>query len=144
MVSFPPDNGTNGDGCRLVGAGTGHDLRLAGTADILGNLTGTINGLTAAGLATLFTVNSTKLYADAVTGSPVKEIGNILNRVMTESYAADGAAMTPAQALYEICQLLEERTISGTTLTIKKRDGVTTAFELTLDAVPPTTQTRSS
>lgn len=69
---------------------------------------------------------------------------NLLTQVMTEDYAADGAAMTPAQALYEICQLLEERSISGTTLTIKKRDGITTAFELTLDTVPPTTQTRSS
>ena len=64
---------------------------------------------------------------------------------LTEAYAADGAAFTGAQAMYEICQLLEERTLSGTTMTVKKRDGSTTAFTLTINsATAPTTQTRST
>ena len=63
---------------------------------------------------------------------------------MTEAYAADGAAATPAQALYEILAFLEERTISGTTITCKKRDGSTTALTLTMNsATQPTSTTRS-
>lgn len=45
-----------------------------GLARIVGDLAGTVDGLSAAGLATLFAVDSTKTYADAVTGSVVKEI----------------------------------------------------------------------
>jgi hypothetical protein len=65
---------------------------------------------------------------------------------MTEAYAADGAAITPAQALHMIWALLSERSIASTTLTAKKLDGSTTAMTFTLDsAVPPiTSQTRST
>jgi hypothetical protein len=59
---------------------------------------------------------------------------------MTESYAADGVVPTPEQALQMILQRLIEFQISGTTITVKKRDGSTTAFTLTLDsATSPTT-----
>jgi hypothetical protein len=64
---------------------------------------------------------------------------------LTESYAADGATVTPAQALYMIKQMLQEMAISGTTMTIKKLDGSTTAMTLTLnDAVNPTSITRAT
>lgn len=64
---------------------------------------------------------------------------------MTESYAALGAAMTPAQALHEIRALLAERSISSVTLTAKKIDGTTTAATYTLDdATNPSAQTRAS
>ncbi len=64
---------------------------------------------------------------------------------MTESYAADGAAMTPEQALYMIWAMLSEKSISGTTLTVKKLDGSTTAMQFTLDdGTSPTSITRSS
>jgi hypothetical protein len=65
---------------------------------------------------------------------------------LTEGYAADGAAFTLEQALYEIAQQLEEKSVSGTTVTIKKRDGTTTAMVLTLspDGTNPTAITRSS
>ena len=70
---------------------------------------------------------------------------DILSQALTESYADDGAAFTAAQALYEICQLLEERNLSGTTLIVKKRDGSTTALTLTIDsATTPTMQTRAT
>lgn len=63
---------------------------------------------------------------------------------MTESYNADGAAPTPAQALMVIMQMLTEMNISDTTMTIKKLDG-TNAFTLTLDsATSPTSLTRAS
>lgn len=64
---------------------------------------------------------------------------------MTESYAALHAAPTAIQALFGILQVLNERNLSGTTLTIKKVDGSTTAETFTLDsATTPTTQTRAT
>lgn len=64
---------------------------------------------------------------------------------VAESYAADGAAPTPVQALLFIQQALTEFAISGTIWTIKKLDGSTTAAVLTLDSgATPTSVTRSS
>lgn len=64
---------------------------------------------------------------------------------MTESYAADGAAPTPAQALFLIQQHLTEFSIVVTTWTTKKLDGTTTAATFTLnDASAPTSMTRAS
>jgi len=62
---------------------------------------------------------------------------------MTESYASDGAAMTPAQALYMILCSVSEFSISSTAITGKKLDGSTTAMTWTLnDATSPTSRTR--
>jgi hypothetical protein len=64
---------------------------------------------------------------------------------MTESYSADGAAPTLAQALFLIQQQLGDFAISGTTLTVKKIDGSTTAATFTLnDATTPTAETRAT
>lgn len=64
---------------------------------------------------------------------------------MTESYASDGSAPTIAQALFAIQQFLQERAVSGTTLTVKKLDGSTSAMTFTLDsASEPTSITRAS
>ena len=64
---------------------------------------------------------------------------------LTEAYAADGAAATPAQLLYMILQTVAEFGISGTTLTVKKLDGATTAMVFTLsDAINPVSRTRAS
>lgn len=65
---------------------------------------------------------------------------------MTEAYPVDGQAgvSTPA-ALYAILQVLTEFSRSGTTITVKKRDGTTTAFTLTLDSsTTPTSATQAS
>lgn len=64
---------------------------------------------------------------------------------VTESYNTDGAAPTPVQALMLILQSLTEVSISGTSMTIKKLDGSTTAATLTLNsATTPTSKTRAS
>ena len=55
-------------------------------------------------------------------------------RALTEAYAADGAAPTVAQALFAIQQFLQERAVSGTTVTVKKLDGSTTAMTFTMDS----------
>jgi hypothetical protein len=72
-------------------------------------------------------------------------LNTLLTTAMTESYSADGATMTPAQALYELRALASEFSISGTTMTVKKADGSTTAFTLTLDSsTAPTSITRAT
>lgn len=72
------------------------------------------------------------------------ETDALLTTAMTEAYATDGSTMTVAQALYMIYALLAEASASGTTLTIKKLDGSTTAMTFTLnDATTPTSITRS-
>lgn len=79
------------------------------------------------------------------TGMEAGAIDAILTRQLTEAYAADGAAPTLAQALFEIMQCLTEFAISGTTITVKKRDGSTTAMTFTLDsATTPTSRTRAT
>ena len=63
----------------------------------------------------------------------------------SESYAADGAVPTLAEALFMILQALDEFSISGTTITVKKLDGSTTAMTFTLDdADNPTSRTRGT
>lgn len=72
-------------------------------------------------------------------------LGATGSAALTESYAADGANATLVQLLYEIRALLSEFSISGTTLTAKKKDGSTTAATYTLDsATAPTSITRAS
>ena len=68
----------------------------------------------------------------------------ITDEQMTEAYAADGVEPTFIQALYLIQQMLTEYAITGTTLGVKKLDGVTPAVNMTLnDAAEPSSITRS-
>lgn len=63
----------------------------------------------------------------------------------TESVSADGAVPTLAQAMFELLAKLGEFSISGTTITYKKRDGTTTLFTATLDSSSsPTAITRAT
>ena len=72
-------------------------------------------------------------------------VADILTTQMTESYAADGVAPTLAQALFLIQQTIGDFTISGTTITVKKLNGSTTAATYTLDSsTAPTSRTRAS
>ena len=95
-------------------------------------------------------ITAAKIAADAITSSElaasaVTEISNaILYTALTETYASDGSTGTLAQLLYEIVQFHNERNIGSTTITVKKRDGSTTAYSLTLnDATSPTSISRS-
>ena len=74
-----------------------------------------------------------------------RDVGGIMTKQMTEAYAADGTAPTPAQALFLIMQMLTEKNVSGTIVTVKKLDGSSTAFTLTLDDDnQPTSITRAT
>jgi hypothetical protein len=69
----------------------------------------------------------------------------LLTDTIPDSYSAHGAQPTMAQALLEIRQFLQEAVVSGTTMTIRKPDGTTTAFTLTLDdASNPTSRLRGT
>ena len=73
-----------------------------------------------------------------------QQLTTLLTTAMVEDYAADGSPVSVLQALYEILQFHNEREIASTTMTVKKRDGSTTAYTLTLnDATSPTSISRS-
>lgn len=62
-----------------------------------------------------------------------------------DSYAADGSQPTIVQAILAIHQMMQEKSISGTTLTVKKPDGSTSAMTFTLDSsTAPTEITRAT
>ncbi len=68
----------------------------------------------------------------------------IFTTAQTESYASDGSAFTPAQALYMIWSSIQEFTIISTTLSSKKLDS-TEAMTWTLDdASDPTSRARAT
>jgi hypothetical protein len=79
------------------------------------------------------------------TAQTASNLSALLTTALTESYNTDGSTATAAQALYLILQRVTEFSISGTTVTIKKLDGSTTAATLTLnDATNPTSSTRAT
>jgi hypothetical protein len=66
-----------------------------------------------------------------------------MDGIIPDSVPGDGTRPTPFQALYMIQQFLFERSVSGTTLTIKKPDGTTAMLAFTLsDASAPVSITR--
>lgn len=102
--------------------------------------TGTGEVSLAAGLVTAGTVSDKTGYTLSNAG-----IDALFTRQLTESYAADGSAPTVAQALMLIQQSLGDFSISGTTLTVKKVDGATTAATFTLNSsTVPTSTTRAT
>lgn len=91
-------------------------------------------------------VNTTKVGGTSQTAGDIKAtLTALFTTALTESYNADGAAPTVAQALFLMIAFLMERSISSTTLTAKKLDGSTSAATFTLnDATTPTAITRAT
>ncbi len=104
----------------------------AWTVAITGNITGNLSG----------SVGSvTDKTGFALTASYDFAKGTV---AVTESYAANGVAPTPVQAMMAIHQMLMDFSISGTAYTVKKLDNSATAFVLTLnDATSPTATART-
>jgi len=131
-------NGSVGSVTGAVGSVTG----------AVGSVTGAVGSVTAGVTVstnsdktgyTVSTVSDKTGYSLSTTG-----IDALYTRALTESYNADGSPPTVAQALFLVMQMLTEMSISGTTMTIKKLDGTTTALTLTLnDSSAPTAVTRS-
>lgn len=121
------------------------------------DMRGTDNALLASGYTAPDNASITAILADTnelqanqgnwltATGFSTHSAADVMTTVMTESYNVDGAAATPAQALYLTMQALTEFAISGTTTTIKRLDGTTTAATLTHDdAANATSATRAT
>lgn len=92
-------------------------------------------------------IDAAAIAADAIGSSEFSNAAaaKVFTQAMTEAYAADGAAATPAQVLYFLLAALSEFSVSGTTVTLKKLDGSTAAATLTLsDATNPTSITRAT
>ncbi len=88
---------------------------------------------------------ATAIPASYGAGTAGAVLGTLLTTALTESYAADGAPATITQILYMILQSLTEKSISSTTMTVKKLDGSSTAMVFTLNsATTPTSITRSA
>ena len=62
----------------------------------------------------------------------------------TEPCCLEFVEPTIAQAVLMILQWLTEKDVSGTTMTVKKPDGSTTAMTFTLNSETPTSITRAS
>jgi hypothetical protein len=132
---------TAADNLEAAADGTGYNLGGGSivAASVTGNVGGSVGSVTGA-VGSVTTVSDKTGYALSNTG-----IDALFTRALTESYAADGAAPTVAQALCLIQQALTEFAISGTSLVVKKLDGTTTAATMTLnDATTPTSITRAS
>jgi hypothetical protein len=86
---------------------------------------------------------ATTIDANVVSASAAGVAAMFSTTAIAESYAADNTAGTVAQILYLIQQLLSELSYSGTTGTVKKIDGSTTAARVQINsATAPTSVTR--
>jgi hypothetical protein len=106
------------------------------------------NWITSAGIAAAaLNAKGDWLPASAYTTPPTAAaiVTAVLTTQMTESYSVNGVAPTLTQAVLLCMQRLTEFGISGTALTVRKLDGATTAYGLTLDsASAPTNSHRTS
>lgn len=85
------------------------------------------------------TTTNTDMVAEAPTFS------QIWTTQLTESYASDGTAPTPAQALFITMQNLQSFSFTGTTQTVRRINDSTTAATYTLDdATNPTSKERTT
>lgn len=96
-------------------------------------------------------VDSSGYVVSASLGTQAKSDVNaeVVDVIRTDTipdiYATDGAQPTITQAILEIHQFLFERSVSATTVTVRKPDGSTVAMTFTLnDASSPSAITRSS
>ena len=115
------------------------------TGNVGGNVTGSVGSVATGGI-TAASIATGAFDADALATDAVTEIvTGVLTSAMTEAYPTDGSTMTVAQALYLIAQSIGEFSVSGTTVTVKKVDGTTTAATYTLDSsTAPTSRTRAT
>jgi hypothetical protein len=122
-----------------------------GVASVQGAVVGAVGSVATGGITSNSfasgAINATVLATDAVGASQLATaaVNKIWTTQMTESYAADGTAMTPAQAFFQLWSLMSEPNIGGTVVTCKKLDGTTTSMTFNLNSsTAPTTQTRAS
>lgn len=121
------------------------------TGNIGGNVSGSVasigtGGISAASFAS-GAIDSAAIAADAIGSSELaaSAVDEILDDPLSDSIPADGTLPTVRQALYMMTQFMFERSVTSTTVTVKKVDGSTSLFTLTLnDGTTPTSITRAT
>jgi hypothetical protein len=117
------------------------EVKLTGSAHIAADVHETQPGSIHAETFDPGAIDAAALASDAVTEITT----SVLTTAMTESYRATGAAPTLAQTMFELIAHMGEASISGTTKTLKKLDGMTTAKTYTLDSsTTPTSITETT
>lgn len=86
------------------------------------------------------------MAANVITASALNTdaVAEFWTTALTESYAAEGATLTGAQALYQLISIGGDFAISGTTISCKKLDGTEALTYTTDDATNPTSRTRAT
>ena len=93
----------------------------------------------------LNTLSSFTPASTIAAASDVPSAASIIDQQLTDDIPADGTIPTVEQSLYMLYSFMMERAVSGTTVTVKKVDGSTSLFTLTLnDATDPTSITRAT
>ena len=105
----------------------------------LGTIAGYIDTEVAAIITAIAALNNVS-QAEVLT-----QVNAALTATVADSAPADGTRPSISSGVYMLVQFLLERQVSGTTVSVKKPDGSTQLFALTLDdASAPTSITRSA
>ncbi len=79
------------------------------------------------------------------TADVLSQVQSALTATVADSVPANGTRPSVSSGIYMLTQFLIERAVSGTTVSVKKPDGSTQLFALTIDdATSPTSITRSA
>jgi hypothetical protein len=120
------------------------NVTLVGTTTTNSDMRGTNSALLASGYTVPDNAGITS-NGNAISALNNITVNDVLTTQMTESYAADGTAPTLAQAIFLSMQNLQDFSFAGTTQTVRRIDGTTTAATYTLDdATAPTSKTRAT
>jgi hypothetical protein len=120
------------------------NVTLVGTTTTNSDMRGTNSALLASGYTAPDNAGITS-NGNAIGALNNISVSQVLTTQMTESYAADGTAPTLAQAIFLSMQNLQDFSFAGTTQTVRRIDGSTTAATYTLDdATAPTSKTRAT
>jgi hypothetical protein len=120
------------------------NVTLVGTTTTNSDMRGTNSALLASGYTAPDNAGITS-NGNAIGALNNISVSQVLTTQMTESYAADGTAPTLSQAIFLSMQNLQDFSFAGTTQTVRRIDGATTAATYTLDdATAPTSKTRAT
>lgn len=140
----------------ITDAKVASDVTIASVTGAVGSVTGNVGGNVVGSVGSVVgAVGSVTGAVGSVTGLTASNLdttvssratpAQILTTALTEAYAADGAAPTLAQFMFQLWSALSEFAVAGTTITAKKLDGTTTAMTFTLDdGTNPTSRTRAT
>jgi hypothetical protein len=120
------------------------NVTLVGTTTTNSDMRGTDSALLSSGYTAPDNTGITS-NGNAISALNNITVNDLLTTQMTESYAADGTAPTLAQAIFLSMQNLQDFSFAGTTQTVRRIDGTTSAATYTLDdATAPTSKTRAT